>query len=159
MSVQVPFLRKDQNSLPFRRIIERTAREMGLSDYSVALITSHIFEGIIREVAMGNAVSIPVLGMFAPVSWKPRVGTSEIHAAPRFAASRAFRNEVAMCCSPHPVAQQLFVNYTRNHHRSANPRPDDDRKGSTGFTGFSAFRDRVEAQARAVGIDPYDVGA
>jgi hypothetical protein len=53
----------------------------------------------------------------------------------------------------------VFENYTRNHHRSASPRSDDDRKASTGFTGYAAFRERVEAQARNVGIDPFDVGS
>lgn len=159
MSVQIPFLRKNQEALPIRRIIQRAAIEMNMSDFSTALIASHLFEGIIREVSMGNAVTIPILGMFAPVTWTPRVGQSPSHAAPRFAGSRAFRNQVAICCTPFPRAQQLFENYTRNHHRSANAPETDDRRTSSGFKGFQAWRDRVEAQARELGVDPYDLGS
>ena len=157
--MQVPFLSNRASAQPFRRVIQRTADRFALSDFTVALIASHFFEGIIREVASGRAVTIPMLGMFAPIRWKSPVGKFPAHATPRFSASRAFRTEVANSCSPNPDAQKLFENYRKNHNRSGNPESKVPRRNSTGFTASLAFRQQIEAQARRIGLDPYDCGS
>lgn len=157
--MRIPFLSNRESALPFRRIIERTANEMALSDHLVALVASHLFQGVIREVSMGQAVAIPPFGMFAPISWSSPTGKYPTQSTPRFCPSRAFKNEVASSGTPFPRAEEKFVNYRRNHHRSGNPETKAARKDSRGFTASLAFRQQIEAQARKIGLDPYDPGS
>ena len=151
--VKMPFSPKAESSAPLRRCIERTARSMGMSEHSTALLMSHFLENIVLEVASGNAVSIPGFAIIAPVRWESRSGDGEAYATPRFCAAIGFKNEVKTCCSSFPRAERAFQNYRCSHRSRKRLR------SRRSFTTQKAFRDRIEADARRQGIDPKDCGS
>lgn len=152
--MELPALQKGAVEAPLKRIIQRTAQEMGMSEQTVFLVLSHLCEGIAREVVMDNLVTIPAFGAFAPVSWTPKSGISPTHATPRFSPSTQFRNEVRMCCPPFPKSDKRYQTYVGNHTRR-NAKIEK----QTVFGEQGRIRKNVELQAKAAGIDPYDTGA
>lgn len=146
MSVKIPFVAAD-DARPLARVIRDTANKMAMSEYLVAILFSHLFEGIATEIAMGNEVRVPCFGMFAPVRWEPRQEGREGYAVPYFCAAKGFRAEVRSSCSPYPSAERAFNRY-RQRHRS----PGEAERRRV-FTGMKKYREIIEAQAREMGID------
>lgn len=156
MALKIPFVSTSDHSKPVSRVIRSVADKMGFSEGTAALTLSHFCEEIAKEVAMGNAVTIPAFGMFAPVRWEPRVGhEAPAIATPRFYPSQCFKNEVSLSCDPWPKAERYYNNYRKNHTNYKNKKV----TRKTVHTGQKAFRDRVEAQCRRMHVDPHETGS
>jgi len=147
--MRIPFVVNQDDAEPLKRIVFAVAKRTNTTPYMAATFMSYFLEELACEVAKGNAVSLPGFGLFAPVTVKPKFTDKEIHASPRFSASRVFRQEVAATCTPYPVGAIKWDRYIRSHRLSSKPY----RSGGRVFTAQRAFRDRVRAQAVKAGID------
>lgn len=146
MPIKVPFIRGSKAD-PLRRVIRDAANKTALPDELVSILFTHLFEGIAREMSMGNAVRVPCFGMFAPVRWEPRKADLDPYAVPYFCASRGLRAEIRATCSPFPSSENEFNTYRKSHRCPG--------AASTKrvFTGMEKWREIIQQQCKKLGIE------
>ena len=149
MILKIPFAPTSAAAEPLRKCIERAADECGMSPYLAALVMSHFLEQVAEQVSANRLVRVPGFGVFGPLAWQPRKAGLAAYCYPAFSASRAFRRQVSICCSPSGAALEAVRRHRRHHHLSSRP----DRRTSMPYKALQAFRDRIIAQARASGMD------
>jgi hypothetical protein len=146
MLTKIPFL-SPEDGAAFHRAIRVAAREMHLSEHQVAVIAADFFACIAQEVAAGKRVVLPGFGVFEPVVKR---GPKHTRVAPRFRPARGFRKAVRETCPPDAAEAggAVLRKVQRRHHPTSRP----DRLASRTFTGMAAFRQRIEADARRMGM-------
>ncbi|MFO1010529.1 MAG: HU family DNA-binding protein [Planctomycetota bacterium] len=143
--MNIPFMPNAQSADPLRRIVQHTAAQTGLSPRHVAVLASYFWEALADEVSKGRAVTLPGLGLFAPVARtarprgsRERVTTTVI----RFSASRGFREQVRYGAPPNLTGRQRYRRHLRNHALGGS----DARCSERTFTACGAFRSAIESQ-------------
>ena len=153
MLLDIPFFADARWSAPFHSCIRRAADETGRNEFEVAIVMSYFFQELTEQVAMNRVVRIPGIGVFGVKLYYPR---NDPHALgrtyPAFSGSSAFRNYVATCCPPIGAAVDAIDRHRRHNHPSSRP----DRSTDRPHTALRAFRERVRAQGRRIGIEVYD---
>lgn len=152
MPLRMPLL-SGRRSAAIAKIIRRVAAKRQMTDYEVALVMADVFEGIIGDVAMGLPVTVPGFGMFAAVRWEPRVRDVAPYAAPRFAPSHVFRQDVRATCSSCPASAEDFARFCRQSHVTHYGKENGKAQRARAITFFRRFRENVRAQARKEGRD------
>jgi nucleoid DNA-binding protein len=130
---------------PLKRIVQNTAAHTGLSPQHVAVLASYFWEALADEVSKGRAVSIPGLGLFAPVSRAVRARGSDVKVAStviRFSASRGFREQVRFGAPPNETGRRRYKRHLKNHALGG-PQY---RCSQRAFTAAKAFREQVASQ-------------
>ncbi len=146
--VRIPFMPKSEQAKPLQDVIHDTAQAMGVSDHFAANLMTYFLENVAAQAAKGKVVRIPGFGIFTAYGYTPRKPGLEHYCLPSFTASKAFRNELRQCL-PYPRHRNKEIdNYRRTNHASSRAKSDTSRT----FTAMKAFRTRVDAQARRLGI-------
>lgn len=142
--MNIPYL-PDGGAAPLRRIVQNTAAHTGLSPQHVAVLASYFLEAVADEVSKGHAVSIPGLGLFAPVTRTARARGSDVKVATtviRFSASRGFREQVRFGAPPNLTGRRRYVRHMRNHALGG----PESRCSQRSFTAAKAFREQIATQ-------------
>jgi len=142
--IRVPFLAKAEQSLPLQRALDFAATRVGLSQYSMALAMTFLFEQIADEVSRGEIVRIPGFGIFAPsLDERPQylARRGGRRCIPRFSPSKGWQHEV-MLRAPPSRAGKAALRVHRSNHRVTEGRAGRERV----FTAMHAIRDQISAQ-------------
>jgi hypothetical protein len=139
---------KSEQARPLQNAIHHAAQEMGVSDHFAANLMSYVFEKIVAEVSKGEVVRIPGFGIFGAYGYVPRKPGLESYCLPSFAGSRAFRNELRECLPFEKNRNETLYIYRGTNHATSRAKSHTSRT----FTAMKAFRTRVDAQARKLGI-------
>lgn len=145
---------KSEQARPLQNAIHFAAQQMGTSDHFAANMMSFILEAITAEVCKGEVVRIPGFGIFAAYGYVPRKPGLESYCLPSFAGSRAFRNELRQCLPYHRHRNRELYNYRGTNHATSRAKSATSRT----FTAMKAFRTRVDAQAKRLGIKSRPTG-
>lgn len=135
----------DGGADPLRRIVQDTAAHTGLSPQHVAVLASYFWEALADEVSKGRSVSIPGLGLFAPVTRSVRARGSDVKVAStviRFSASRGFREQVRFGAPPNETGRRRYNRHLKNHALGG----PESRCSQRTFTAAKAFREQVASQ-------------
>lgn len=148
--IQIPFGGTAASTEPLRRCIKRAASDMGVSEFHAAMLMSHFCEQVCCEVAMNRLVSVPGFGVFGPKVWTPRHDPDEPgYCYPAFSAAVPFRNMVRAMCPPSGAALDAIDRRRRHSHPSSRR----DRTARNPCSAQRAFRERIRAQARRLGME------
>lgn len=107
----------DPKFLPFRRVIERVADDMGILPEDVAAIVARTFHVIKEEVAGGTLIRIPSFGMFG--LWYSR----RKRTVPVFEAAQGFHENARGTNDDHNAEIRAYRRQSR--YRTGNTRPRD----------------------------------
>lgn len=131
-----------EHALPLKRVIEATANDLGMSEHDVFCVMSRLLEGVADEVTKGREVRIPGFGMFAPVAVDLSRSNYKIpRCVPRFAATRAFRQQVMFGAPPNASGKKAMLGYDKRHTTS--PANDD---GTRVFSAQARMRRDILSQ-------------
>ncbi len=146
--VHVPFMSKSAQGKPLQDAIHLAAQEMGVSDHFAANLMTYVLEDIAAQVCNGKVVRIPGFGIFTAYGYTPRKKGIEPYCLPSFVGSKPFRNQLRQCLPHRRHNNKAIDNYRQTNHGSSRAKSDTGRV----FTSMKAFRTRVDAQAKRLGI-------
>lgn len=101
----------------FADVIDRAAREAGVSDDQMLFYMSHFIEALADDVARGHIVTVPGFGKFAACYFKHH--RNQPHSMqPRFSPAVGFVQQTKLC-APVSTAGNTALKYHKiNHHLS-----------------------------------------
>lgn len=147
--IKIPFSGDSEKTAPLRKCLERTANEMGVSEFHVAMVMSHFLEEVCEQVAKNQVVRIPCFGVFGAKTWVSRKDLEEpAYCYPAFSANVPFRNLVRLCAPPDRSALDEIDSHRRHAHHSSHR----DRSGRMPWSAHKALRTQIRAQAKRYGI-------
>ena len=147
-----------ESGKPLRDIVRATSNKVAMSESLVGIVMTHFFEQFAIQMCRGHAVSIPGVGMFAAYMYQSRAYPEYRYPQPRFYPAKGLRNEVASGLGPNATTQKRIDQYTKNHCVTPGKRQGKAGRATT-MTAMHKFRSDIEAQAREMGLDPYDSGS
>lgn len=145
--VRIPFFSKSEAAAPLRDVLKHAADESGLDERQVAILLSHLLEGVVAQVAKGRPVRLPGFGMFVAARVDHPAALAKDpspRCLPRFSPSRAFMQEVRWSAIPDDKGKRLLASHRRSHSTNSHPT----KAHSRAFTAQAAFRRSIEAQLR-----------
>ena len=114
----IPFVGKSKRYDALRRCVVSAADQSVMSEWQVARVMTLFIQAIADEVATGNPVRIPGLGMFTPWCWTAKTSGKQTM-QPRFVPSRVFRLQVKHFCPVSDAMNKQSESYRRSHHPSS----------------------------------------
>ena len=134
--VHIPFYSRAESSAPLRQCISKTAKSLGMSEYTVLLTVNDFLDELANQVSIGKTVRLPGFGIFAP-----KFFASSKTCAPRFSASRGFRLQTRFSA---PLSAEGGEDLRRHSKRAG-----DSGRGETQrvFTSREAIRKSLERQS------------
>lgn len=142
--IRIPFLARSEQALPLQRALELAANKIGVSQFTMAIAASHMFEQLAEEVARGRVVRVPGFGVFAPClderrQYLARRGGPKC--VPKFSASKSFRTDVMLRAPPSREGKAALKVHRSNHRVTG-----DSIGRERIFTAARAARDQISAQ-------------
>lgn len=141
----IPFYPDQKSSAPLRRVISIAAARSAVTPQLVALVLSHVLEGVADEVSRGRVVRFPGFGIWAPCLRRvrgPKGEPSVLAVTPRFSASKGFRLQVRSTCPPNAEGAKRLRRHTINNAPSSRSVL----CGARVFTSQQAARDDITRQ-------------
>jgi len=148
VKISIPFMPKSVKAQPTVRCVQHAARNMGVSEHFALNLVAHFLEKVGEETAAGRVVRIPGFGIFGTHLFIPKKKGKEPYCMPSFSAARPFREEVFQCCTPSMAQDKALRNHRKSNHLTSGAKKNTARV----FTAMKAMRDRVDAQARRLGV-------
>lgn len=131
---------KDRDA--FASVIDRAARESGMTDDQVLLCLTHIFESIADHVSRGGILTIPGFGKFAAVFIK-HYRNRPPSMLPRFSPSVGFLQQTRLC-APQSTRGNTALQYHKSNHHLSTRRP-----SARVLNAAASIRDSIRAQMAA----------
>jgi nucleoid DNA-binding protein len=135
--VRIPYLSRSEDAEGIQKCVSFVAREMALSEHTVALAMSYFFERLADEVSEGKVVRLPGFGVFAANYY-----ASSSTMSPRFSPSRGFRHQVRMTAPVDDEGKKCLDRHRRKSSAQQSERV---------FTAQESFRDEIREQLKSGG--------
>lgn len=116
MKIRIPGM-TGAHGAAFAEVIDRTARESGMSDDQVLLCMSHFIEALADDVARGRIVTVPGLGKFAACLVQHHRNRPR-SMQPRFSPSVGFMQQTRLCAPVSTAGNKALKYHKYNHHLS-----------------------------------------
>jgi hypothetical protein len=116
--IKLPYHNSVKDAEGIGMAVQKAAERAQMSPRDYAYIMTFLFEEIVNQVCKGKIVTMPGFGQWGPWAysggWKATKDLPPV-CLPRFQASRCFRNEVMVACTPRKALNHIMSNYQMNH--------------------------------------------
>jgi nucleoid DNA-binding protein len=145
---------KSAQGKPLQDAVHRAAQEMGVSDHFAANLMTYWLEEVAAQVDRGKVVRIPGFGIFTAYGYTPRKKGIPPYCLPSFVGAKPWRNELRQCLPFRRHNNKAIDNYRQTNHGTSRAKSDTSRV----FTTMKAFRERIDAQAKRLGVKSRPTG-
>lgn len=120
MRVRIPNRPESEPAYALAEAIRIAAHAMHVPEGMAAMITSHVFEQIARQISRGRDVRVTGFGLFSAHWFRPP-SVPNGHAVPKFTPSRGLRQEVRACVLSSQLDERQRLRYQKRNRVGSTP--------------------------------------